>query len=198
MLVGVDIGVDGLGFARVRCVGKRRCELIDVSHVPYDSRSRPGTHGFPAFFKTAFHEFCRSPRGAAVWATSETMHSIVRHILIPKVPRKQIANAAYWSFKRENPIDDESMTFDFEAEGEVTEDGVSKIATTVYAVDNKEVAELRRLVEQTGCRLAGITVPFFAMRNMFHANWISVEGDPVVFLYVGRDYSRITVLGVSP
>ena len=193
MLVGVDIGGDGLGFARVRCAGKRRCELIDCSYVPYDPGNQPGTHGFAGFFKTAFHEFCRSPRGASVWVTSESMRSIVRHILIPKVPRKQIANAAYWSFKRENPIDDDSMTFDFEEEGEVTEDGVPKIATTVYAVDNKEVADLRRLVGQTGCKLAGITVPFFALRNMFHAKWVSVGEDPIVFLYVGRDYSRITV-----
>ena len=50
----------------------------------------------------------------------------VRHIVIPKVAKKQIENAVYWTIKKETPFDDKDTVFDFEIQREVTEQGIGK------------------------------------------------------------------------
>jgi Tfp pilus assembly PilM family ATPase len=118
----------------------------------------------------------------------------VRHINIPKVAKKQIENAVYWTIKKETPFDDKDTVFDFEIQREVTEQGVGKWMTMVYTAPRAEIEDLKDLFSQVGLPLTGISITPFAIQNLFKTEWIppAVEGT-VASLFIGNDFSRIDI-----
>ena len=167
---------------------------MDCRCVPFPEGIDRYSTGFADFFADAVSDFCRSPGRIAVWATTAFEQSHVRHITIPHVSRGRVGEAVYWAFSREVPIREKEAIFDFELEGEIVETGVRKNTVTAYTVKREEVGRLQSLFESSGYPLTGVAVSFFAFRNLFRARWIPTEGEPVVFLYVGREHSRITIL----
>jgi len=130
---------------------------------------------FSAFLKSALNDFCSSAKNAGLWAIMSAAHVELSHIRIPKVEKKQIANAVYWTAKRESPFNETEVIFDFDVQGEVIEQGISKIAVLFYTAPRLEVEALRDLFAGIGWPLSGISLVPFAVQNHFRTGWIQAE-----------------------
>jgi Tfp pilus assembly PilM family ATPase len=117
----------------------------------------------------------------------------VRHIRIPRVPRKQIANAVYWTVKKETPFDEREMLLDFENQGEVIEQGIPKLSVMVYTAPRREIEELRELFGRIGRPLTGISIVPFSLQNLFRTDWIAAPDGNIASLFIGNDFSRIDI-----
>ena len=192
--IGIDIGHEYLRMVKTARSADKRWELLDYKSVPYAHITTRKSPDFSNFLRSELNKFCGDITNTNLWAIMSAARVNVRHINIPKVAKKQIENAVYWTIKKETPFDDKDTVFDFEIQREVTEQGVGKWLTMVYTAPRAEIEELKGLFLQIGLPLTGISITPFAIQNLFKTEWIppAVEGT-VASLFIGNDFSRIDI-----
>jgi type IV pilus assembly protein PilM len=192
--IGIDIGHEYLRMVKTARLSEKNWELLDYKSVPFAQITTRKSPEFSNFLRTELNNFCGDVREMNLWAIMSAARVNVRHINIPKVAKKQIQNAVYWTIKKETPFDDKETVFDFEIQREVTEQGVAKWLTMVYTAPREEIEELKKLFSQIGLPLTGISITPFAIQNLFKTEWIppAVEGT-VASLFIGNDFSRIDI-----
>jgi type IV pilus assembly protein PilM len=191
--IGIDIGHEYLRMVKTTILAGK-WELLDYKSVPYANITTRKSPNFGKFLSSELNKFCGSIKDANLWAIMSAARVNVRHINIPKVAKKEIANAVYWTIKKETPFDDKDTVLDFEIQREVTEQGVIKWLTMVYTAPREEIEELKGLFFQIGLPLTGVSITPFAIQNLFKTEWIApaVEGT-VASLFIGNDFSRIDI-----
>ena len=189
--IGVDLRDGEIKLAAVRIHSERRRELIQYASIPL----APGVdRASPAFVRALREElakFCDGYRHFDVWTSIASMDVNARNVRIPKVPAKEIANVVYWTFKKEVPLDDALVVFDYEIVRTVQEKGTQKIEALAYTASKEAVESLRQLFSKAGFPLTGISNVPFGIQNLFRSKWIDNGEDSVCVLFVGRDWSRI-------
>ena len=192
-MVGVDLGYTDLKLVKLLQLSDQKWKLLDYKCVPFQPRVPKGTPEFAAFLKAALAEFCGPPKRVKLWTIMSAARVDVRHLRIPKVAKKQVANAVYWTAKKEAPFDEKETIFDFEVHGDVIEKGIRKIAITVYIAPKQEVEETKNLFSKSGFTLTGITISPFALQNLFRTGWMPTFDQTVASLHIGHDWSRIDI-----
>jgi type IV pilus assembly protein PilM len=191
--VGVDIGYYELKLGMVNQVSERKLELLDFISIPYDEGVTPASPKFHLFLKSALKSFCGRSRKIAIWTAISSAKVETRNLKIPRVSKKQIDNAAYWTFKKDVTFNEEEMIFDYEILGDVVEDGINKIELMAYIAPRQEIAQQKNLFEKIGYPLSGITIIPFALQTLFRTSVVSTAGKDICSLFIGRDWSRIVI-----
>lgn len=192
VVVGVDIGPDSLRVARVSHSGGRP-KLLGFHRIPYETPDAPDRPDFPQFLKAKLSETCGSPKGYEAWSLVSSAKSELWHIQIPKVPRRQIPDAVYWTVKKEKQFDDREFILDFEVQEEVVEKGQPKLSIMVYLTPRKQVESLKNLFHKAGVKLAGATISPIAIQTLYRSRWVGSDARTYAHLYVGRNWSRIDI-----
>jgi len=148
--------------------------------------------GFAERLRAALHGF-GADASTRLWMVWPSEESNVRALRIPPVPRPQIPNTVAWLFKSETAFDDEETVFDFEVDGEVREPGGTKLGVTAYVVPRREAEKLQALFQSIDFSLTGITLPFFALRNVVRRAAPGGSEEPQVLVRVAGAWSQIAV-----
>ncbi len=191
--VGIDIGHDYLRLVRAVETSAGHWKVIERRRFTPPQNTPRGTPEFEAFLKSALAAVGGSTGKVNLWVIMSMARVEVRHVRIPRVPRKQIANAVYWMVRKETPFDDKEMIFDFETQGEVIEQGIPKLAVMVYTVPRQEIEDLKGLFSRIGRPLTGISLVPFSVQNLFRTAWIPTEDRTMASLFIGNDFSRIDI-----
>jgi Tfp pilus assembly PilM family ATPase len=191
--VGVDIGHESLRLVKTIKKDDSTWELLDYRSVPFSHISSRKSPEFVNFLRSEMSAFCGECRDMNLWAIMSAAKVNVRHIRIPKVAKKQIENAVYWTIKKETPFDEKDTIFDFEIQQEVTEQSVKKWLVMVYTAPREEVNEISKLFSQVGLHLTGISITPFAFQNIFNTGWIPAADGSIASLFIGNDFSRIDI-----
>jgi len=190
--IGIDIGHEYLRMVKTTHLADNQWGLLDYKTLPLvHPKNSPE---FINFLRSEINEFCGSYKNTNIWAIMSAARVNVRHVNIPKVPKKQIENAVYWTIKKETPFDENESVFDFEIQREVSEQGVPKWLTMVYTAPRETIEDLKGLFNQIGLPLTGISITPFAVQNIFKTGWIApaVEGT-VASLFIGNNFCRIDI-----
>jgi type IV pilus assembly protein PilM len=190
--VGIDIGHDYLRLVKAAESGGK-WRIIARRRLPLPARASRDVPEFSAFLKTSLSSFCGSPDQSNLWAIMSAAAVELRHIRIPKIPKKQIANAVYWMVKKEIPFNEKETVFDFEVQGEVIEQGIPRLSVMAYTAPQKDVEELKNFFSRIGWPLTGVSIVPFAMQNLLRSGWIPALEGSVASLYIGNDFSRIDI-----
>ena len=191
--VGIDIGYHELKLAMVNQVSDKRQELVDFISIPYEAGITPTSAKFPAFLRDTLKAFCGKSRKIALWNAISSAKVETRNLKIPKVSKKQIDNAAYWTMKKDISFNEEEMIFDYEILGDVVEDGINKIEVLAYIAPRQDIAQQKNLFDKIGFPLTGISIIPFAMQNLFRTDVVDTLGKDICSLFIGRDWSRIVI-----
>lgn len=191
--VGIDIGHSYLRLVRAVEDSNGKQQIVDRRRLTLPYKVSKDSPEFSAFLKSALNDFCASAKNANLWAIMSTAHAELSHIRIPRVDKKQIANAVYWTAKRESPFNENEVIFDFDVQGEVIDQGIPKIAVLFYTALRYEVNALRDLFAGIGWPLTGISLVPFAVQNHFRTGWIPAGEGSLAHLFIGNDFSRIDV-----
>ena len=194
VVIGVGIGLSKLRLVKMVYHNGIPKTLMDHKSILYSEDLLPGSPDFASFLKDELGTFCGRSKRADIWATSPTSSMNVRQIQIPKVARRQIPNAFYWSYKKEVPFDDKDSIFDYEIISEDIVNGAPRITATAFTVQRDEVNAVKALFADIGFPLTGLTFPFFAVRNLFTTNWLSTPGKTIGFYHIGLESSRLTFI----
>jgi type IV pilus assembly protein PilM len=192
--VGVEIGYTRLLLVKMVQLSESRCKLLDYKSVPFKPDTPKRSPEFCEFLRSTTLEFCGSSKNVKIWNSLSTAQVDVRQIRIPKVAKKELFNAIFWTAKREMNFDEKESIFDFEIQGEVVEDGLAKIRVMAYTAPKNAVKEITELFARSGLPLAGVTVAPFAVQNLFRSHWLPVSDTRTYAnLYLSDAYSRIAV-----
>lgn len=193
MTVGASWDNQAIRLVRCQPAGDDLARLLDCRTVPFQPGIAPGTERFAAQLGSALSEFCGSSTGVRVWAAYNGPGLTVQNVRIPKIPQPEISNAVYWTFKREHSFDEQASVFDYDLEGETVEEDALRTGATAFTVPRDELNRITELFDTAGFPLAGVTLPFFAGRNLFVAQGLAESAGSVVFMHVGVESSRIAV-----
>lgn len=191
--VGVDIGYYDLKLSMINRLSEKKQELLDFIAIPYEEGIIPNTPKFPQFLKKALKNFCGSSRKISIWSAISSAKVETRNLKIPKVSKKQIDNATYWTLKKDISFNEDEMIFDYELLGDIVEDGINKIEVMAYIAPKQEIAQQKNLFNKIGFPLDGISIIPFALQNLFRTGAVEAAGEDVCSLFVGRDWSRIVI-----
>jgi len=192
--VGVHIGQEAIRLvAAVRRSGHPP-QIVGYKAVPLAADLSLESEQFPTVLSEALTELCGTSRRPELWASLCSAATNARSIRIPTVRHGQVYSAAYWTFRKETPFDDDEVLFDLSLEGETLEDGSAKTIATAYTVPLPDLHRLRDVFAEIGFPLTGVTLPLFATQSLCRAGLIPVTQGPAAVLYVGDAYSRISVL----
>ncbi len=191
--VGIDIGYYELKLGMINQVSEKRQELVDFVSIPYESGMSPSSSKFPEFLRSALKKFCGRSKKVALWSAISSAKVETRNLKIPKVSKKQIDNATYWTLKKDISFNEEEMIFDYEVLGDVVEDGINKIEILAYVAPRQDIAQQRNLFEKIGFPLSGISIIPFALQNLFRTEVVDTLGKDICSLFIGRDWSRIVI-----
>jgi len=198
LVIGVDFGEEALKFVKVRRHSVRQWDLLAHKIIPYTSEIRPGNQEFDRFLKENLRKTLKELSGFAgrceLWAILSSPQADTRLFRIPKTPRKQIANAAYWTFKKEVPETNQDQdVFDFEILGEIHEAGTTVSNVFGYRVPKSEVDKLNDLFSDIGCPLTGICLAPFAIQNLFRTQVAPAKEKIVATLLVDDNWAFVEV-----
>ncbi|MFH2219359.1 MAG: pilus assembly protein PilM [Pseudomonadota bacterium] len=195
--VGVDIGNSDIRLVAINQHSDKKQELVKYSKIPFDpDMSRDGLD-FSRFLKSSLRDFVVGLDRIEVWCAISSANVETRYLRIPKVPKKQIATAVYWTHKKEVAFNEKSQIFDFEILGDVIEDGIQKTEVMSYTAPKEEVEGLQRLFSKTGYPLTGISIVPFALQNLFRTRCIETDEKNVCTFFIGRDWTRIAIFSAG-
>lgn len=192
IVVGVDISSKDLRLVKISRLGEQKGELLDYSHTSFDPSINKSSPRFLPLLKSALTTICDTSKQYEIWSTISSANVETRYLRIPKVSKKQIANAVYWTYKKDISFNEQNEVFDYDVLGDIIEDGIAKIEVMAYSVPKQEIDELSNIFSKSGYPLTGISMVPFALQNLFRTRWIE-NGNNVCSLFVGRDWSRIAI-----
>lgn len=190
--IGVDIGHTYIKLAKISQTDKSY-EILDFLDIPLNQQINVRDPKFQQLLKSTLDQFCAEQQNHVIWSAIQSARVETRCIRIPKVPRKQIANAIYWTFTKKIEFDKAEELLDFEILGDITEDGVKKTEVMAYKAPKKVIAEIKQAFQAIGYPLKGITIVPFAIQNLFRSRIITHSEEDACCLFIGRDWSRIAI-----
>ena len=193
IVVGVDIGGGELKMVKIGQALDRKQEMLGYSSLPFESDMSIDNPQFSIFLQSALNDFCGDLKNVEIWSAISSANVTTRYLRIPLVPKKQVANAAYWTFKKEVSFNENKEIFDFEVLGEIAEDGDEKIEVMSYAAPKREISQLKHIFSKSGYPLTGISIVPFALQNLVRSQWIETDGENTCTLFIGSDWSRIAI-----
>jgi len=191
--VGVDIGTSALKLVKVGEGFDKTQKLLDYLEVPFESDISRDSPRFPHFLNSVLAGFCGTSGKVEIWSAISSIRVEMRYLRIPRVPKKQIPNAVYWTYKKEVSFDEKKDVFDFELLGDVVEDGTPKTEVISYTAPRQEIEQLKGIFSKSGFPLTGITIVPFAIQNLLRTQLIEPDEKNICSLFIGSDWSRIAI-----
>lgn len=115
----------------------------------------------------------------------------LHNVSIPKVEAKDIANAVFWSAKRELEFDETVSIFDYSILQEFTDGNQAKLQTLVTLTPRQEVKGVETMFRNAGFPLTGLTFPAAAIQNFLNHDHAIPADTPVVYFTIRKNSSFI-------
>lgn len=148
---------------------------------------------FPSHLKKLLDESLGHSGGGNLWAFLPSSIVEIVHLRIPKVAKKDIPNAVFWSLKREKGLNERERSFDFELEGEVVDKGIPKTAVVAVTFPKEAELKIKSLFSRIGYPIKGLAAPPFAIQNLFSTGWMAEGARTVSVLDIQDQGSRIDI-----
>lgn len=191
--IGIDIGQEFIRLAKTIKASDGRPVLVDQKIIIYDHLMAKNPPEFNTFLKSSLVAFCGLISDCSVWTMMPAGEVNVNYIKIPHVSKKQLQNVVYWTAKKEISLDEKESIFDFEVQGEINDQGISKYLVMVYVAPKAEIEKVKTLFSNIGVPLTGITIAPFAIQNIFRSKWMPPSEETFASLFIGNDFSRIDI-----
>ena len=190
-ILAVDLSGHALKMTRMSKVSGV-WNLVKSRRIPITSAKDSNDPSFIAFLKRVLSDFAGRPSGVRVWSSVSTARTEIWHFKAPKV-KKGLANAIFWSAKKEKSFDEKEFIFDYRITGEVIDAGLRKYQVCAYIVPRDEYRNMVELFNRAGYPLEGLTVTTFAFQNLFEEKIIPRTENPFAVLYIDQDATRIDI-----
>jgi len=188
--VGVYFGLNEIVFVAVGFV-QDKYRVLSSRMVDVGGHELGGE--FELVFANELREFCRGYSKVEVWLGYMGNGCNFRHLIIPQMQVGEVSNAVFWTYKQESGFDAELEVLDYCLEDGLFLSEKGRMAVSAYSVAKSELEQFRGWVGSAGLGLSGVVLPHFAYDNLFQRGMVDVGDGAVMVLYVGMNYSAISV-----
>lgn len=192
-ILGVEISRDTISLVRTTASRAGR-EIVHASSDPIPPGLSPDHPEFIGFLKSRILQTGAAPRKTDIWACLPAARGEIWSVRVPRI-RKGLSNAAYWSARKEKAFDEAETVFDYHITGEITENGSRKLLAEVCTVPARDVNLYKKVFSGAGFSLKGITLPAFAIKNLFVSGLAGLGRDVCAVLCIGEESSSIDIHG---
>ncbi|MFO7803406.1 MAG: hypothetical protein R6V55_14040 [Desulfovermiculus sp.] len=189
-IVGVEIQATHVNVVRMSHSGQG-WKANQAFSVPMQQEMALDSPKFRDFLQTQLRDI-EGIKKAQVWAMLSAPRGEIWHTKVPLV-KKGLADAVYWSAKRENNFEEDKVIFDYRLQGQIVDKGVKKYWFMVYTLPKDTVNNLEDAFSRAGIALEGITLPSFSLQNLFVYNWADSDGQPFAVLNIYQHNSSINI-----
>ena len=191
--IGITIYPDRIRMIKLIGASTSTPILLDYKSVLIPPQIKDQTSEYKNLLKSELNKFNNSRKMPVIWNIISSSQVDIRFINIPKASKIPIEKAVYWAVNKEKPFDEGQSISDFKVQGEVTENGITKLSIMVYITPKVEIEERKALFSSIGMPLAGITIMPFAFENILRAGMIPNPGKTNAVLFVGDNFTRIDI-----
>jgi len=189
--VGVIFSYDRLSLVVISPDGNKRWKIIDYLELLFEEGMTVDDLTFPDFLGNALKKFTGGYKKVLIWSCIPSVDVEIRYLKIPKVSKDKIADAVYWTFKKESKFDETLHIFDYELIDNIIDKGVEKIEVIAYTAPKRDIEKRKELFIAAGFPLIGITVVALAFQNYLCNIKKSGNRKNSCLLFIGRDWARI-------
>jgi Tfp pilus assembly PilM family ATPase len=198
--IGVDIRSGCINFAKLN-MQTPQIKLSNYLAVPFavaapgeeDTADLIGHPELADILSFNLSKFCRNIKNPEIWCSFQSDLIQVYNIIIPKVPPGEIANAVFWSTRKEVEFNPAEYIYDYSVIKEFEANNLKKIMTLVYLFPRKKVDWLKGAFKKIGYPLTGITHASSAINNLIHHKILETGESPCVHLHFEKLKSYIDV-----
>ena len=191
--IGVEIGNNYIKIAKINRISDKSFELLDYDTIAIEQAEAFGTPQLTKALAGILSRFCTGLKHYDIWCCLASAKVETRCIRIPKLPKKQIPNAVFWTFSKAVFFSDKEVLLDFRILGDVNESGMTKTQVMTFTIPIAETEALKGLFTRVGFPLTGISIVPFAIQNLLKTGIVHKTGQNICCLFIGRDWSRITI-----
>ena len=191
--IGVDIYPDRIRMIKAMGASTGTPILLGYKCVPVPHEIKRHTIEYNNFLKSELNKFYPARKKPAIWNIISGSKVQIQFLLIPKTKNISIEKAVYWAVNKEGSFDKERSIIDYRVNGEVKENGNTKLSIMVYSALKDEIEEKTKLFSSIGMPLTGISFMPFAFANILRAGWISNPGTTNAVLFIGNDFSSVDI-----
>ena len=191
--IGVDIGHTYIKMAKIHQLPDKSYELLDYTDLSLNAPLSLSEPKQLNLLKSTLEKFRGEDNHCDIWSAITSANVETRCIRIPKLPRKQVHNAIFWTFTKKVSFNEKAEVLDYEIAGDVTEGGVKKTEVMTFKGPREEISSLKTAFQEIGFPLKGISIVPFAIQNLFRTRVITHQEQDVCSLFIGRDWSRIAI-----
>jgi type IV pilus assembly protein PilM len=189
--VGVDIGYSDVRLIKTIPSAPHGHQIAAYRRVPFDSGLDAQNILFPQFLRNTLNSFIGPTDTVKIWTTISSARLDTRLLRIPKVGRRQIANAVIWAYKKKSPFNDDEKRFDFDILGETADTDHPQIEVLAYTIPRSEIDSIKASFTRAGFNLDGVSTYPFLLQNLLRTRWKILGQGILCALYIGRNWSRI-------
>ncbi|GEM_PF-967511 len=195
LLVGMDIGS---GFVKVVVLRQTPEELRLVS-VGYTGVPREivkagiSKTGDPVIesMKRAVADCKIKSRNVRASFTKPSL--IIRNVLLPQMPKEELAESIKWAVERDLPFPVDEAVFDYMIGPEIIRTGVRNREITVVAARAEEVNTYAGTFKNAGLKIESLNINAFALWNSFEKGGEWKEDDVIALIDIGSSKSNINI-----
>ncbi len=190
-IIGIDIGDERITFVKFSGVSDQNRTMENYLSIPYDPKIRADAKQFFSFVRAHLRHISGFSRNLELWVAIQPRDLDIRYLEIPTVPKKQMAQAVFWTFHKKKPVEKEEHLFDFQVLQNRSRREANKTAVVAFTIPKQEIQECRTLFTKINPPLKGISASPFAFQNLLKNGFLSAGAQNVCCLHIGMRRSRI-------
>lgn len=190
---GIVLGYTGLLYVLVRADASGHIDILDWGKESYGEGVTRKSREFEDVLKQILKKCLGKFRRPKIWCTIQSKGVETRFLVVPDAPLKHLPKAVFWAFKKETNLGDEDLVFDFDVIGNRETRGKRELEVLACSAPVAEIESLKRIFQNAGRPLAGITVTSFAFQNLFRTGFSGEDSKNIGTLFIGTDWSRIDI-----
>lgn len=191
--IGVYIGRRNIFLVKSALLSDKYHEIIKYLKIRIPKEITMASEDFYHLLHSSMTQITGGRNGNDIWCSISSEKVETRCIRIPKLSKKQISNAVYWTFTKEVSFDENTMLLDYQLLEDFSEDGMEKTNVMTFTIPKKETRDLQSMFIRAGFPLKGISIVPFAIQNLLRRGIIDTQDRDACFLFIGRDWSRIAI-----
>ncbi|MEW6008554.1 MAG: pilus assembly protein PilM [Candidatus Omnitrophota bacterium] len=189
ILIGIDIGEYSIKAVKIEktASGLRILDFITKDEISKNAQGEID----PAVIKDILNKF--SIEGAQICSVISGGDIVVKHAIVPFMPKEELKDAVRWSLKEVVNFNLEESKVDFQIQDAITgTDGIKRNEVLAVAVNNAVIDKNVKLLQAAGIEPYLITTSHFALANLVAHNERIMQGKTNVLIDIG--FKKTTIL----
>ena len=190
-VIGIYVSNTDVSISEVRIKGDQ-FSLCNLIHKEISKEIAQSPELLGAEIRNILKTITPTSSKVSYWMTKTIPNIIFHRLTIPEVEKDEVSDTVYWTFKKDSQFSPDNYVFDYEV-CEIIPGKEVKLAVNGFAIPKTSLSEVLRVAKAAGIELEGFSLPYLTLQNFSKRGLLNDKGCPTIELYIGDEFSYITI-----